>query len=96
MTTALNLMRKDLKRPRDTDLSAAVPSAAPDADGTWLSETLRELPHQQRAAVLLHYIGDLRIREVAEVMGVAEGTVKALLSQARERLRATLGGQSER
>lgn len=95
MTTALNLMRKDLKRPREADLSRALPPPVFDRDETELLETLRELPHRQRAAVLLHYVADMSVREVAEVMGVAEGTVKALLAQARRKLRTILGGIDE-
>jgi RNA polymerase sigma-70 factor (ECF subfamily) len=67
-----------------------------DRDETGLLETLRELPHRQRTAVLLHYVADMPVREVAEVMGVAEGTVKALLSQARKKLRTILGRIDER
>ena len=96
MTTALNLMRKDLKRPRDADLSGVAPTAAPDLYETDLLDILRALPHRQRTAVLLYYLADMPVREVADAMGVAEGTVKALLAQAREKLRTTLGGPVER
>lgn len=96
MTTALNLMRKDRKRPRDADLSRTAPSPAFDRYETELLDILRGLPHRQRAAALLYYVADMPVREVAEAMGVAEGTVKALLAQARERLRTTLGGPDER
>lgn len=96
MTTALNLMRKDLKRPRDADLARVAPSVATDRYETDLLDILRGLPHRQRAAVLLHYVADMPVREVADAMGVAEGTVKALLAQAREKLRTTLGGPVER
>ncbi len=48
------------------------------------------LPLQQRTAVLLRG-GGLGVAEVAESMGVAEGTVKAHLHQARARLAAALG-----
>lgn len=96
MTTALNLMRKDLKRPREADLSRAVQPPVFDKDEIGLLETLRELPHRQRAAVLLYYVADMPVREVADVMGVAEGTIKALLAQARKKLRTILGGIDER
>lgn len=96
MTTALNLMRKDLRRPRDADLSRVAPCASSDRYETELLDVLRGLPHRQRTAVLLYYVADLPVREVADAMGVAEGTVKALLAQAREKLRTTLGGPVER
>src|SRR3712207_8156484 len=39
----------------------------------------------QRQAVVLFYVGDLSIRGVADAMAISDGTVKAHLSQARER-----------
>ncbi len=92
MTTALNLLRKDRKRPRPLPLDADAVPAAFDSSDQSLVQALRRLPHRQRSAVLLYYLADLPVREVAEVMGVADGTVKALLSQARNNLRTTFGG----
>lgn len=92
MTTALNLMRKELKRPREADLSAAALPPVLDGTDQHLVEALRDLPHRQRAATLLYYMADMPIREVAQVMDVAEGTVKALLSQARDKLRRSVNG----
>jgi RNA polymerase sigma-70 factor (ECF subfamily) len=48
------------------------------------------LPERQRTAVALFYIGDRSISEVAETMGVHEGTVKATLHKARSELRRRL------
>lgn len=49
------------------------------------------LPPQQRAAVVLRYYGDLSVAEVAEAMGLADGTVKRYLSMGTQRLRDLLG-----
>lgn len=48
------------------------------------------LPDRQRTAVALFYIGDRSISDVAEVMGVREGTVKATLHNARQQLEKIL------
>lgn len=48
------------------------------------------LPERQRTAVALFYVGDRPIAEVAETMGVTEGSVKTTLHQARSRLRELL------
>lgn len=45
------------------------------------------LPWRQRQAVALYYYLDLSVRDVAEVMGCAEGTVKATLNAARNGIR---------
>ena len=44
----------------------------------------------ERTAVLLFYMEDRPIKEVAAIMNVAEGTVKAYLSRGREHLRTKL------
>lgn len=51
---------------------------------------VRALPDRMRTAVRLRYWDDLTERQVAERMGVAPGTVSALLSGARARLRRAL------
>ncbi len=48
---------------------------------------LARLPLRQRAAVVLRYLGGLSVSEVAQAMGCAEGTVKATLHAALQRLR---------
>jgi RNA polymerase sigma factor (sigma-70 family) len=50
---------------------------------------LRRLPDDQRAALLLTELGDLTHVEVAKVIGVRAGKVKALVFQAREALLAS-------
>jgi RNA polymerase sigma-70 factor (ECF subfamily) len=45
------------------------------------------LPEPQRAVVLLHYYQEMSVPDVAEALGVAEGTVRSRLHRARERLR---------
>jgi RNA polymerase sigma-70 factor (ECF subfamily) len=53
-------------------------------------QLVRQLPERQRVAVALHYLDDLSVEQVAATMRVAEGTVKALLFKARQRLSADL------
>ena len=51
---------------------------------------VRHLPDRQRVAVILHYLADLTVEQVAATMSVAEGTVKSLLFKARHRLSVDL------
>jgi RNA polymerase sigma-70 factor (ECF subfamily) len=44
-----------------------------------------------RNAFLLHYYAGFGVREVAALLGRPEGTIKADLFQARNRLKATMG-----
>jgi RNA polymerase sigma factor (sigma-70 family) len=47
---------------------------------------LGEVDADQREAVVLHYLADLPVADVAAQLGVPEGTVKSRLSRARGRL----------
>ena len=55
---------------------------------------IRQLPKQQRAAVVLAYLEDRSVKDVAEILGCAEGTAKAHLFKARTRLAQILGEES--
>lgn len=44
-----------------------------------------------RQVIALHYYADLSIGEVAEVLGVTEGTVRTRLHRARQQLRQSMG-----
>jgi len=49
-----------------------------------------QLPKQQRAALILKFGEDLKIEEIAEVLGKSSGAVKLLLHRGVERLRREL------
>jgi RNA polymerase sigma-70 factor, ECF subfamily len=56
---------------------------------------VRRLPRRQAQAVVLYYGDDLATDEVARVMTVAEGTVRALLHQARTALATVLDSEEQ-
>jgi RNA polymerase sigma-70 factor (ECF subfamily) len=58
-----------------------------------LERAIARLPEGCRAAFVLHDIEGLEHREVAEVLGVAEGTSKSQVHKARLRLRALLASE---
>lgn len=60
--------------------------ASPGPDHAALVAALRKLPEMQRRAIVLHYLCDLPVAEVAEETGVPEGTVKARLARGRATL----------
>lgn len=82
------------KRSREADATARlVPllSSEPvDPQGEQFWSAVRALPERQRAAVVLHYIEDMSILDIADVLGIAEGTVKTSLFVARRSLAKTL------
>lgn len=56
---------------------------------------LRKLPDSQRAAVILFYLGDMPVREIASRLGVNSLAVRANLSRGRRRLRELLGDEDD-
>ncbi len=65
-----------------------VTSTDPAVDGWWTA--VRALPDRQRAVVVLHYLEDRSVDDIAAVLGIASGTVKASLSKARATLARTI------
>jgi len=70
------------------------PPAFDNSSGVATRLTVREaiatLPPRQRQAVVLRYLADLPVRDVAQAMGCATGTVKAALHQALRAMRVEL------
>ncbi|HYN36846.1 MAG TPA: sigma-70 family RNA polymerase sigma factor [Actinomycetota bacterium] len=94
MRTALNLCKK-WGRANSRVTSAERERAdegSPGPSGTRVDVlvALRQLPNRQRHATILFYWGDLPMPVIADLMGIAEGTVKAHLAQARATLRTSL------
>ena len=65
------------------------PGGQPSSQDFWVA--VRELPERQRAAVVLRYVEDMPIDEIAAVLDVSDGTVRSSLFAARKTLATTLG-----
>ncbi|WP_216853829.1 SigE family RNA polymerase sigma factor [Phytoactinopolyspora halotolerans] len=52
---------------------------------------LADLPRRERACVVLRYFDDLTVPQIADRLGVSDGSVKRYLSQGVGRLRTALG-----
>jgi RNA polymerase sigma-70 factor, ECF subfamily len=57
--------------------------SGPSADVVAVRDALATLPVAQRAAIVLHHFAGLPVAEVARVLKVQPGTVKARLSRGR-------------
>ncbi len=89
---AVSRFRRTARRRRSADraLSPAATAPGTSADHVALVAALRELPEEQRVAIVLHHLADLPVSEVARETHAAEGTVKARLSRGRTALAALL------
>ena len=96
VTVVANAMRKVKRfRERETDLEDVHPTGS---DGAGVDPVLRDrlhraiddLPEIYRTTLIMHDIEGYTHTEIAEVLGVAEGTCKSRLSQARAQLRGVL------
>jgi len=97
-TVAVNVVRRRWRRRRILDLIllrdrpvARLVEPPPGPERADLRDALAGLARPFREAVVLHYLADLPVDEVAEVLGVPVGTVKSRLSRGRAALAATLG-----
>ena len=96
---AANLVHRSRRRRPGVELDAghADPSPGPEelaesADrAAEVRAAVATLPADQRQAVLLRFGGQLRNREIAEIMGRSEGAVKLLTFRALTALRRRLG-----
>lgn len=92
----LALSRRDRRRREEHALVRLGnrPEPPTDADGLgddrfWAA--VRQLPPKQRAAIVLHYVEDRSVADIAELLECAEGTAKAHLHKGRQRLASVLG-----
>lgn len=81
----LRVARRHLRGER----GESVPALGPDRVA--LVAALRLLPDPQRHAIVLHYVADLPVSEVARELAVPEGTVKSWLHRGRAALAVHLG-----
>jgi len=76
------------------DLEDAVASVEPAADvdnRVLLRTALATLPSKQRAVLVLRFLADRSVDEVAEILNVSQGTVKSQTHDGLKRLRGLLG-----
>lgn len=79
----------DQQRRTKREVSADAPETAAEPDELAdLRHAVAALPDRQRHTLFLRHYADLSYEEIAEVLGVARGTVAAALHAAHETLRA--------
>ena len=93
--------RRSVRRAEPLDANATAGGPRPDVQterralGERLREALAELPERRRVAVVLFDVEGYSHAEIAEILGVAEGTVRSEVFHARRRLRVLLADWNE-
>ena len=80
--------RRGERAPQSDD--GAIDNTSAVATRLSVREAIATLPARQRQAVVLRYLADLPLADVADAMGCAIGTVKATLHQAMQNMRVEL------
>jgi RNA polymerase sigma-70 factor (sigma-E family) len=72
--------------------AAGTPPAGQVEEQSVVRTALMSLPPRQRAVVVLRFLCDQPVKEVAQVLGCSEGTVKSQSAHALDRLRLIFDG----
>ena len=61
-------------------------------DAIDISWALLELPDKYRQVLYLHYVGQYKVEEIAEILGKNPNTIKTTLKRGRDKLKSIYGG----
>lgn len=93
--TGLRKVKRLRSRERELAMAEAHPAPASSGDPHLrdrLKNELERLPVRLRVPVVMHDVEGFTHREIAETLGIPEGTSKARLAEGRARLREALAG----
>ena len=92
---AFRVAAGELKRRRRMDHPLPDVADPGEQRANELVSLLRQLPDNQRAAIVLHYYADRPVRDVAAALGVTSATARVHLHRARRRLMKLLEDHDE-
>lgn len=86
---------KPVKDAADGKQSDPLDTVELSEENSMLHESIEKLPEKVRRIINLHYFEDLSVAEIAEKMGISQGTVKWQLHEGRKRIRKELCAMNE-
>ena len=82
--------------PFDDLRKSGAPNVENQSDGTVeemaIQETLRKVPAEQRACLVLHFVEGFKYREIAETLGISEDAVRKRVSKGKQIFRRLYNG----
>lgn len=90
--TDLVRRRGDVHQPLEEAAVEGTDDSAVLATSAQLGAHIRLLPDEERAALVLFYLEEMKLTEIAAVLAIPVGTVKSRLFRAREHLRQQMSG----
>ncbi len=82
--------------PFDDLRKSGAPNVENQSDGTVeemaIQETLRKVPAEQRACLVLHFVEGFKYREIAETLGISEDAVRKRVSRGKQIFRRLYNG----
>ncbi len=92
---AINVCRTMLRNPwrrrnAGEEALAQISVEDPDMPDPTVARAVMNLPKDQRIAIILFYVQEMKIREIADALEIPQATVSSRLNRARKKLRAEL------
>ncbi|MDE5939382.1 MAG: sigma-70 family RNA polymerase sigma factor [Lachnospiraceae bacterium] len=94
----INCIRQDKKKAQTISLDEYLETGIENymiEEKVDLYDAIDSLKDQYKTVVILFYFQELKIREIAQIMDIPEGSVKAMLYRAKKQLRSRLTDRVE-
>jgi RNA polymerase sigma-70 factor (ECF subfamily) len=89
-----NYSREQAEKVQLEDFQEAEEPSFADEDAAAIHQALSQINLKHREVLVLHFLEDLSVAEIAEVVGCSEGTVKSRMHYAKRAMKEVLSGGS--
>jgi RNA polymerase sigma-70 factor (ECF subfamily) len=87
-----NVSREQAESAHLEDFQEAEEPSFAEEDAAAIHEALREIGLKHREVLVLHFLEDLSLAEIAKVVGCSEGTVKSRIHYGKRQMKQILEG----
>jgi len=87
-----NYSREQAEKVQLEEFQEAEEPSFADEDAAAIHRALSEIGVKHREVLILHFLEDLSVAEIAEVVGCSEGTVKSRMHYAKRAMKGILSG----